>query len=112
MFDNKHNRRHLTFAALLVLASLHGTAWADQYEDAAKKWIGSEFKPSTLTPEQQMAELQWFIKAAEPFRGMKINVVSETITTHEYESKVLAKAFSEITGIQLTHDLLQEGDVV
>lgn len=77
-----------------------------------KKWIGSEFKPSTLTPEQQLAELQWFIKAAEPFRGMKINVVSETITTHEYESKVLAKAFSEITGIQLTHDLLQEGDVV
>ena len=112
MFDNKHNRRHLTLAALLVLASVQGTAWADQYEEAAKKWIGSEFKPSTLTPEQQLAELQWFIKAAEPFRGMKINVVSETITTHEYESKVLAKAFSEITGIQLTHDLLQEGDVV
>jgi len=112
MFDNKYNRRHLTLAALLVLASVQGTAWADQYEEAAKKWIGSEFKPSTLTPEQQLAELQWFIKAAEPFRGMKINVVSETITTHEYESKVLAKAFSEITGIQLTHDLLQEGDVV
>jgi len=82
MFDNKHNRRHLTLAALLVLASAHGAAWADQYEDAAKKWIGSEFKPSTLTPEQQLAELQWFIKAAEPFRGMKINVVSETNTTH------------------------------
>jgi len=112
MFDNKYNRRHLTLAALLVLASAQGTAWADQYEDAAKKWLGSEFKPSTLTPEQQLAELKWFIKAAEPFRGMKINVVSETITTHEYESKVLAKAFSEITGIQLTHDLLQEGDVV
>lgn len=43
---------------------------------------------------------------------MDIKVVSETLTTHEYESKVLAKAFSEITGIKLTHDLLQEGDVV
>jgi ABC-type glycerol-3-phosphate transport system substrate-binding protein len=42
----------------------------------------------------------------------EINVVSETLTTHEYESKVLAKAFTEITGIKLTHDLLQEGDVV
>ena len=104
MFDNDNKRRHLTLAALLVLVGLHGTAWADQYEDAAKKWIGSEFKPSTLTPEQQLEELKWFIKAAEPFRGMKINVVSETITTHEYESKVLAKAFTEITGIQLTHD--------
>lgn len=59
-----------------------------------------------------MAELEWFIKAAEPFRGMDINVVSETITTHEYESKVLAKAFSEITGINLTHDLIGEGDVI
>ena len=42
----------------------------------------------------------------------EINVVSETITTHEYESKTLAKAFSEITGIKVTHDLIQEGDVV
>lgn len=49
MFDNKYNRRHLTLAALLVLASVQGTAWADQYEDAARKWLGSEFKPSTLT---------------------------------------------------------------
>lgn len=112
MFDNNKNRRHLTLAALLVLGSFHASAWADAYEDAAKKWIGSEFKPSTLTPEQQLEELKWFIKASEPFRGMKINVVSETIATHEYESKVLAKAFSEITGIKLTHDLLQEGDVV
>jgi len=99
-------------AAVLALSGLSATAWADAYEEAAKKWIGSEFKPSTLTADQQLEELKWFIKAAEPFRGMKINVVSETLTTHEYESKVLAKAFSEITGIKLTHDLLQEGDVV
>ena len=39
-------------------------------------------------------------------------MVSETITTHEYEARTLAKAFSEITGIKLTHDLIQEGDVV
>jgi glycerol transport system substrate-binding protein len=38
--------------------------------------------------------------------------VSETITTHEYESKTLAKAFTEITGIKVKHDLIQEGDVV
>ena len=43
---------------------------------------------------------------------MAIKVVSETIPTHEYESKVLAKAFEEITGIKVTHDLIQEGDVI
>lgn len=79
---------------------------------AAKKWVDSEFQPSTLSKEDQMKEMEWFIKAAEPFKGMDIKVVSETITTHEYESKTLAKAFSEITGINLTHDLIQEGDVI
>src|SRR5690554_8014263 len=59
-----------------------------------------------------MKEMAWFTKAAESFRGMEINVVSETIATHEYESSVLAKAFSEITGINLTHTLIQEGDVI
>ncbi|MCI1736315.1 MAG: ABC transporter substrate-binding protein [Pseudomonas veronii] len=88
-------------------------AWAD--EAAAKKWIDSEFQPSTLSKDQQMAEMKWFIDAAKKLqaKGVKeISVVSETITTHEYESKTLAKAFEEITGIKVKHDLIQEGDVV
>ncbi|WP_244963581.1 ABC transporter substrate-binding protein [Oceanidesulfovibrio marinus] len=95
--------------ALFCVASI---AAADQYSDAAKKWIDDEFQPSTLSKEEQMKEMEWFTKAAEPFRGMEIRVVSETIPTHEYESKVLAKAFEEITGIKVTHDLIQEGDVI
>ena len=79
---------------------------------AATKWVDSEFQPSTLSKAEQMKEMEWFINAAKPFKGMKIKVVSETIPTHEYESKVLAKAFQEITGIEVTHDLIQEGDVI
>ena len=79
---------------------------------AAQKWIDEEFQPSTLSKEEQMKEMEWFIEAAKPFRGMEINVVSETITTHKYESETLAKAFAEITGIKVTHDLIQEGDVI
>ncbi|MGY0399818.1 MAG: ABC transporter substrate-binding protein, partial [Ostreibacterium sp.] len=56
--------------------------------------------------------MKWFIDAAAPFKGMKIKVVSETLATHEYESQVLAKAFTDITGIKVTHDLIGEGDVV
>lgn len=100
----------LTVAVACVLA---GHAWAD--EAAAKKWIDSEFQPSTLSKDQQAAELKWFIEAAKKLqaKGIKeISVVSETITTHEYESKTLAKAFEEITGIKVKHDLIQEGDVV
>ncbi len=83
--------------------------------DAAKKWIDSEFTPSTLSKEQQAAELKWFADAAAKLKAKGVNeisVVSETITTHEYESKTLAKAFAEITGITVKHDLIQEGDVV
>lgn len=103
----------LLIIASFVIVSISGQAQDDAaLMSAAEKWVDSEFNPSTLTREEQLAELQWFIEAAAPYRGMDINVVSETITTHEYESQVLAKAFSEITGINLTHDLIQEGDVI
>ena len=78
----------------------------------AARWADEEFQPSTLSREQQLAELAWFTEAAAPFRGMSISVVSETLTTHKYESEVLARAFEDITGIRVTQDLIQEGDVI
>ena len=80
--------------------------------DAARKWIDNEFQPSTLSKDEQMKEMEWFIAAAKPFAGMEISTVSETLTVHEYESKTLAQAFTEITGIKVKHDVIQEGDVV
>ncbi|HPI48251.1 MAG TPA: ABC transporter substrate-binding protein [Hyphomonadaceae bacterium] len=77
------------------------------------KFLDSEIKDlSVLDRAGQEAELNWFATAAAPFQGMEINVVSESIATHEYESKVLAPAFSAITGIKITHTLMGEGDVV
>ena len=100
----------LASAALALTLSLQAPAWADMA--AAEKWINDEFQPSTLSQEEQMSEMEWFVKAAEPFKGMEIKVVSETIPTHSYESETLTKAFEEITGIKVTHDLIQEGDVI
>jgi len=96
--------------AAVLLSPVAGAATPEELK-RAEKWL-DEFQPSTLSREEQLKELEWFIDAAKPFRGMNIKVVSETITTHEYEASVLAKAFSEITGINLTHDLIQEGDVI
>jgi glycerol transport system substrate-binding protein len=56
--------------------------------------------------------MEWFVNAAAPFKGMKISVLSETIPTREYESKTLTKAFAEITGIEVNHQVLGEGEVV
>ena len=98
-------------ALALGLGLMSGPAFADM--EAAQQFLDSEIGDmSALTREEQEAEMQWFIDAAAPMAGMDIKVVSETITTHEYESQVLAPAFTAITGIQVTHDLIGEGDVV
>lgn len=96
--------------AVVLAVVFAGTASADMA--AAKKWVDNEFQPSTLSKKEQLKEMEWFMKAAKPFKGMEIKVVSETIPTHEYESRTLTKAFAEITGIKVTHDLIQEGDVI
>jgi glycerol transport system substrate-binding protein len=100
----------LLATAAFALFALSSQSFAD--EAAATKWIESEFQPSTLSKEDQMKEMQWFIKAAEPFKGMEINALSEGIPTHTYESTVLTKAFEEITGIKVNHQILGEGEVV
>jgi len=100
----------LATAAALTLCAFASPSYAD--EAAAQKWIDAEFQPSALSKEDQLKEMQWFIKAAEPFKGMEINALSEGIPTHDYESKVLTKAFEEITGIKVNHQILGEGEVV
>ena len=98
-------------ALLAASVSLFGLAALAQ-DAVVEKWVDEEFQPSALSRDEQIAELEWFRQAAEPFKGMTINVVSEVAPTHAYESQTLTKAFEEITGIKVTHDLLQEGDVI
>jgi len=103
--------RYTSTAMALALMALGAPAWADM--EAAKAFLDSEIGDlSTLDRAGQESEMQWFVDAAKPYAGMEIKVVSETIGTHEYESKVLAAAFTAITGIKITHDLIGEGDVV
>src|SRR5699024_6711476 len=86
-------RKQLLTTTAAMLLAFTGSAFADM--DAAKKFLDDEIGDmSSLDRAAQEAEMQWFIDAAKPFAGMDIKVVSETITTHEYESKVLAPAFT------------------
>ncbi|WP_029898868.1 ABC transporter substrate-binding protein [Desulfohalovibrio reitneri] len=101
-------RLALLTALVAAALALPGTVFA---EDAIDKWI-DEFQPSAISKEEQRKELEWFKKAAEPYKGMEIKSVAEGITTHKWEADVLAKAFEEITGIKVTHDIIGEGAVV
>jgi glycerol transport system substrate-binding protein len=103
--------RSTATAMALALMATNAPAWADI--EAAKAFLDAEIgELSTLDRAAQEAEMQWFIDAAAPYAGMEIKVVSETIDTHSYEASVLAPAFTAITGIKVTHDLIGEGDVV
>lgn len=121
---SEFRQRHSPLARRSVLKGLGGLGLAAalppararaQGADAgmlARQWALNEFLPSTLTFDQQMAELAFFARAAEPLRGQQIYVVSETIPTHEYEARVLARAFREITGISVIHDTIREGELI
>ncbi|AZP12475.1 extracellular solute-binding protein [Undibacterium parvum] len=103
----------LNLGLSLIFTLCTNAAWADM--PAAERWVNTEFQASSLNKKQQIEELKWFISAADKLRkqGVKqIHVVSETLDTHDYESRVLALAFEEITGIKVKHDLIQEGDLV
>ncbi|MEW9900511.1 ABC transporter substrate-binding protein [Chitinivorax sp. PXF-14] len=103
--------KKLVLAVAAALAAQSAMAGVPE----AEKWVSNEFQPSTLSKDKQLAEMKWFIDAAAKLKAKginEVNVVSETIDTHVYESKTLAKAFEEITGIKVKHDIIQEGDVV
>ena len=100
----------MSATAAMAVVAYAPFAYADMA--AAEKWINEEFQPSTLSVDEQKAEMQWFIDAAAPYAGMEVNVLSEGIPTHGYESATLTKAFEEITGIKVNHQILGEGEVV
>jgi len=104
-------RKHLR-SAVAAAAAVAGSTTANADMAAATKWVDSEFQPSALGRDEQLAEMEWFIDAAKPFAGTGINVLSEDIPTHRYGASTLAKAFAEITGINVNHQILGEGEVV
>ena len=59
----------MTSAAALIAASVTIAAPARADDAVNQRWIDSEFQPSTLSKADQLKELQWFEKAAAPFKG-------------------------------------------
>ena len=97
---------------ILAVAVTSSLLITSAFAGAVENWAKGEFSLSVLSEKERIAELKWFQKAAKPFKGMSLKVVSEGIPTHVYESKTLTKAFEEITGIKVQHQIIGEGDVV
>jgi len=105
-------------AALILCLCLAQSAFSNEVsisesqKKAIENWLKYEFTDSTLSQSKQRKELEWFAQAAKPYKGLTIRVVSERIDTHWYEATRLTKAFEEITGIRVSHELTGEDDVI
>ncbi|OVE71911.1 ABC transporter substrate-binding protein, partial [bacterium B13(2017)] len=97
------------FIYFIITIYIHNKCLADS--ENIKKWADF-FHPSALSKQEQIEELTWFYEISKPFRGRKIKSVADHIKTHYFERDTLAKAFEEITGIHVDHDIIGEGDVV
>ncbi len=84
---------------------------AESKDAEIERWI-EKFQPSTLSKEQMRKELTWFKDISKSFRGKTIKSVAEDIKTHYWERDVLSKAFFDITGIRVEHEIIGEGAVV
>lgn len=87
------------------------TSAANNSDQQIEKWA-EVFQPSSLSKKELVDELKWFRDVAEPFRGKSIKSTAEHIKTHYWERDVLTKAFEEITGIKVVHEIIGEGAVV
>jgi glycerol transport system substrate-binding protein len=101
----------LVVCAVAIVTVGTTVALADQYEDAVQKWA-DYFEDSVLTRAERVEQLTWFMETAKPFRGMSIKSVAEDLNVHRFEQTTLTKAFEEITGIQVSHDLIGEDSCV
>lgn len=81
------------------------------YDPVVVKWA-QIFSPSSLTLEQRCEQLKWFSDNSKKFSGQNIRSVGEDIETSFWESQVLARAFFELTGILVDHQVIGEGDLV
>jgi len=107
-------QHYIFIFTLIFLASffVSATAWsAENPDENIERWI-PQLQPSTLSESQMRKELSWFKEVSKPFRGKSIKSVAEDIKTHYWESEILAKAFFDITGIRVVHDVIGEGAVV
>ncbi len=111
--DGKKRRFFLFFSLCifsLFISSCDGGLTKEQRKNI-EKWADI-MEPSVFSREERIQELEWFARAATPFKDFTVKSVAEDINTHRWESSVLTEAFEEITGIRVEHDIIGEGEVV
>jgi glycerol transport system substrate-binding protein len=101
----------LMAAIMLAGVASGAAAFSPRSDEAIHHWA-KQFNRSSLSQEDMIAELEWFRDSGEKFKGKTIHSIAEGIKTHYWERDVLAKAFYDITGVHIRHNIKGEGTVV
>ena len=99
------------FLVLALLCASQAYAFKTGSNEAIEHWT-KHFEHSSLSQSEITKELKWFRDSSLKFKGKEIKSVAEGIKTHHWESDVLTKAFYEVTGVRVKHDIKGEGAVV
>ena len=67
---------------ILAVAVTSSLLITSAFAGAVENWAKGEFSLSVLSEKERIAELKWFQKAAKPFKGMSLKVVSEGTDSH------------------------------
>jgi glycerol transport system substrate-binding protein len=86
-------------AAGLVMAGKEG-AKEEQYLQAAQEIAATIGTDTVLTQEQLIEELEWFAKAAAPYRGQQVRAAYESVPLTMWEAENLGPMFEKLTGIK------------
>jgi len=111
----KLHKPHFIFLSIVILIlsiiSPVLLLTAKNTDASITKWV-EIFQPSVLGEDARRDELFWFASASENLKGITVLSVAENIETHYWESRVLARAFEDITGIKVIHKIIPEGRLV
>ena len=88
MAQPRHKLPLMVTVSALAISLAAGSAFAGPEE--ARRWIDAEFQPSTLSKDEQMKEMEWFINAAKPIAAL----MTKTASTSGYQLGLLAAAGS------------------
>ena len=84
----------------LAIASKEGKK-EEAYLEAAREIAEQIGTDTVLTQEQMLEELEWFAKAAEPYRGEEIMACYEAVPLTMWEDEHLTPMFEKLTGIKV-----------
>lgn len=65
MLKSNNKNRKIKLLPLVFLSSFLPALSVQADMKAAEKWIDQEFQPSTLSRQQELDEIKWFIDAAK-----------------------------------------------